>query len=71
MRALGNHLVMLADSMDKGVKKPNAKVEDKGGNLKVEQKGDKKKIKRNIEDKEVIMTQEMIKAGLVRVLMKI
>ena len=58
MRALGNHLVMLADSIDniipetKGAKKPNTKVE-------VEQK-----IKTNIKEemmKKVIMTPEMIK----------
>ena len=68
MRALGNHLVILADSMgniipekkravskaakESGkVKKPNAKVEDKGVKAEVDQKSDKMPTKRVVSKK--------------------
>ena len=68
MRALGNHLVILADSMgniipekkravskaakESGkVKKPNAKVEDKGVKAEVDQKSDKMSTKRVVSKK--------------------
>ena len=63
MRALGNHLIILADSMEKESVKPmkaNAKGEDKGLKAQVEQKKRETKIKEK-SDKEIIMTPEMVK----------